>query len=1284
MIHRRWFLVSIRVFIGLPLAAALAAIVALLVTGVTIDVSRWRDASAERVSTALGRTVTLEGPFELSLGRAAELRIGGVRILNPSGFAAEAFLVLAEARVRIDLLDLLDTLRGDLHLHSIEASDVRLWFERASDGRNNWAPAQQSAPAPSRGTISVGQITLHRLAIDYHDAPTARRHFVDLDELSAGAKWNEALRLAVRGRLGTEFPFALTVEGGPLRLLQEASGPWPFTLDFASPGTRLQASGAIDASKGEAHVSFGADAAALVPAGRLPDTRLLHFSDGVLNGTLVAPADAVAELPDSTTTNELTGELTLAFGGARPRLSGALSVAALDLRPFLASGQGTPDKALDSAVLPRQMLPLRDLVPLDVDVDLSVGRWLGLPVDIRDAKFDLRADANGVRVPTSATMARAPFSGRLDLDTAAPTPTLALRFAAKDAALGDLARELHGATEIDGRLGHIELLLGGRGETLGSLLSDLELSLKAANAHLSYGKPAGARPIVVQVDTLDLALRRGQRLRGSARGTLLGEPVKLSMRGGTLPEMLGESATPIELEIVAALAKLRIEGTLARPDATRETALKFSFEARRTGDLARWLSVAPASKLPLAVRGRARIATDAWYLEQTRLKLGRSELTIDAKRSRVGDRPITVASVRSPLIDVPELATLRASTSRSSDEPVFPDAADLPDADISLALQHVRLGRTDLEDVAFVGRVREARLLASALSGKVAGVPFTGLVALNLRGDVPEARLDLSTGEIDVGALLRDIGAAEDIDGRADKLQLTLRGRGKTLRELARLSSFEARVTGGRLSVLGVLQRPVTEFGVTEARIGALPGEPIRVALNGTLDETALDIRLSSGRLVDMLRDATHLPFSLVAQAAGARLTLEGEVALPLGRSGQITFEMSGERLDSLSELARVELPAWGPWSLRGPLRMTPTGYELQGLLLSVGENRLEGTGTLDMSGARPRLDVRVNAPSIQLDDFPLPERIAEDPPRASRAEALRLTASKVVGQTERLLGAGFLRRLDAYLDLEVQEVLSGSDRLADGSLRIQVVDGRLFLGPAMVNIPGGTLRLAVAYDPTLSEIELAAGAYVERFDYGIIARRLSRKDDTRGLFSMNLEFAGRAPSLNTIMHHANGRVDFAVWPTELRTGIFSLWSVNLVLSLVPLIDPGGDAHLNCVVGRFDLKDGKLPDDKMIIDTTRVRIRGTGSADLASEKLAFVFRPRAKGFAPFRLQTPLRASGTFTDFRFGIKRRDLLESILRLIASPILLPIEWLTLGPLPRDGADVCTNPLRAIDRER
>jgi hypothetical protein len=34
------------------------------------------------------------------------------------------------------------------------------------------------------------------------------------------------------------------------------------------------------------------------------------------------------------------------------------------------------------------------------------------------------------------------------------------------------------------------------------------------------------------------------------------------------------------------------------------------------------------------------------------------------------------------------------------------------------------------------------------------------------------------------------------------------------------------------------------------------------------------------------------------------------------------------------------------------------------------------------------------------------------------------------------------------------------------------------------------------------------------------------------------------------------------------------------------------------------------------------------------------------------------------------------EAILRMILAPILLPFERLTLGPLPRDGADVCAYP--------
>ena len=137
----------------------------------------------------------------------------------------------------------------------------------------------------------------------------------------------------------------------------------------------------------------------------------------------------------------------------------------------------------------------------------------------------------------------------------------------------------------------------------------------------------------------------------------------------------------------------------------------------------------------------------------------------------------------------------------------------------------------------------------------------------------------------------------------------------------------------------------------------------------------------------------------------------------------------------------------------------------------------------------------------------------------------------------------------------------------------------------------------------------------------------------------------GLAPTLDQIMSNANGRIDFAIWPEGLRSGIFNQWSVNLLLAVLPLIDPGGESHVNCIVGRFDLSD-----DKILIDTTRVRVRGAGSANLRTEALDFVFRPRAKGFALFRPRNPLRVNRAVG------------------AAHP----------GPLPRDGADVCADPLR------
>ena len=290
---------------------------------------------------------------------------------------------------------------------------------------------------------------------------------------------------------------------------------------------------------------------------------------------------------------------------------------------------------------------------------------------------------------------------------------------------------------------------------------------------------------------------------------------------------------------------------------------------------------------------------------------------------------------------------------------------------------------------------------------------------------------------------------------------------------------------------------------------------------------------------------------------------------------------------------------------------------------MAVGRSRLGGSGTLDVSGPRPRLQMQVAAPTLQLDDFPMPPRLTDPPESPLQGDGLRGATSRLAGRVDRLLSARFLRRFDATVDVQAGEVLSGADRLADGALHLKLQDGRLDLDPAVVNLPGGGMRLSMAYDLKESEVDFHVAAYVERFDYGIIARRLNRADDLRGLFSMNLELAGRAPSLDSIMRNASGRLDIAVWPTELRSGMFNLWSANLVLTLLPLIDPGLKSQVNCIVGPLR-SEGRRSERRQDPDRHEHGAHSRyGPCRPEERRTGFVFRPRAKGLGLFRLQTPL-------------------------------------------------------------
>ena len=131
---------------------------------------------------------------------------------------------------------------------------------------------------------------------------------------------------------------------------------------------------------------------------------------------------------------------------------------------------------------------------------------------------------------------------------------------------------------------------------------------------------------------------------------------------------------------------------------------------------------------------------------------------------------------------------------------------------------------------------------------------------------------------------------------------------------------------------------------------------------------------------------------------------------------------------------------------------------------------------------------------------------------------------------------------------------------------------------------------------------------------------------------TLDLALTGEAASLDAILASANGRIEFVAWPTDLGASRVDFWVVNLVRRLLPFVSRGEPSVVNCIVGRFDLVDGKLRDDVFIVDTTRVRVFGTGGIDFATGAIDFRFSPRAKGLAFGAIEPPIRVTGTLSDF----------------------------------------------------
>ncbi len=471
------------------------------------------------------------------------------------------------------------------------------------------------------------------------------------------------------------------------------------------------------------------------------------------------------------------------------------------------------------------------------------------------------------------------------------------------------------------------------------------------------------------------------------------------------------------------------------------------------------------------------------------------------------------------------------------------------------------------------------------------------------------------------------------------------------------------------------------QFKIDECTGTMLPGKPFILSMKGKLLNEPYVTETEIGSLQELV-EKSRSRMEMITEIAKTRFNLAGTLDLAkVTHSLHLKTSVTGDHLESLNGLLRLDLPPLKSYKAAFELSMRRDRIELTDFAIQVGKSHLTGMMTADKSGSKPEVTVELHSPLIRLNDFDVGEWSPEkNDAKQSLAKDGRGKKSEAV-RTGELLSSEVLAKLNVRVDVKAEKVVSGNDELGSGVLTATLKDGRFALDPVRLNMPGGSFFLAASLKPDIKAPEASVRATIENFDVGVPVRKARPESDMGGIINLDVDLKSSADSFGELLAKGNGYFDFSGRLENLKAGIIDLWAVNVIAAVISR-GKENQSKINCLVGRWTMKDGLLTPDVFLIDTTNIRICGKGQLNFNNGQIDLKMASTPKKAEYFSLATPIEVKGHFSDFGLGVQPGGIFGTTIKLIASPVTTTFKRLINKGLPADGNDVCAIPIGPENR--
>lgn len=1283
-------------------AALVCAVLIIFAFNIRLNLSPIKDDIAALVKETFGVNITFEGDLILVPGRSPAVEIRELLLRPPNQH--EGILRIEYLELGVDIFPLL---KRTLRVTEIVARGLGLDL-RGSD-RFNISPEQEvefpQSLAPASGTPSkkTPSWRVEVTRIDLRDATFAMSRqasvsFVTFSEISGSATDEDGLKLCLKGTF-RDTPWDLAVDGGSLNTLLDRSATWPLGMTARVAGGDIFVGGRIHPLEKRAAFDFRLSGQITPQLEALLGRNVAVFEDYLLDCRLDL-ADSllrVTDLNGRLGNTRFTGDGQ--WNGIEKHLTGSMDVSTLDFGPILRSAypaDGRQSHPANRSGAEREVpFTLADVAShLDVDLHLAVDQIVGIPGELRNATARLVIGDGRATLPLFITVYDTAIGGEATLSLDEEVMTLSVGVAADKTDLGRMAGEW--GIKVAGRLGELTMSASASGGTPAELLQNLAARLEIRNADVAIDAESAGRPMRVALDAAMVRLPAGGAVQGICKGKLLGEPFSLNLAGGGMRDILEKSIWPVDLRFVGAGAKLRLSGTILPLGDSVGPELTLRLSGDRIGALAVWTGISPSAAMPYTMDAAGSLNRKKWHLEVRQLTLGRSTLSgAIGTEFTTNKQPKTVLSVHSDLIDGPQLKTLfflsdateRAAyaserpnaserdTARILDRVIFSKDFHLPEMDVNLNMRRVLTEKLSYRDCFLEASIRRDRTTTSRFKFGLGESAFNGQVILDLVQQPPLLGLRVSTNRFELGELLEAFDVVNGVDAGVKTLEINVTARGRRLSDLILSREIVLRAQNGRWLLED--SHAAIAIRLDSAEYADRPGEPFQLDVHGQLKDSPLKMRWLVQKKLSEGATRKGRSFEIEVEVSGTRLELTGNLIFPLRRRGEAhRFHLSADRLSRLSPLLNLSLPPLGPFEVSGVIRIQPEAYLLSDADLSVGGSRLLGRIRIVTEGPRPKVEANLEAKTIQLQDFDFDDQASLPGDKESTAGTQTGRNSDRVycrEQFHRLLDPSVGGVIDADISIQVAEVLAGDNRLGNGILRVLREKNRLSISPLTLSIPGGDVDIEMDLDAINGGVRGALKVDVRQLDFGPLLRLKDPHTQNSGHVSLIIDLKSTADSISALLAQATGRVAVSIQPENIRAGELDFWAVNLLTALLPVINPNNESKINCIVADLDMDDGLMKEKAIVIDTSKIRVRGAANVDFKKQTVYLNLKPTPKRPQFISLATPVEVRGTFSDFGVRAAPGSLIGTVIRVLTAHIVVPVQWIILNKLPEDGSDVC-----------